>query len=114
MVKQGVFAAMQDKRLATVLGLIHRQPWHPWTIPELCTQGGISKSVLSEKFSGLIGQSPIDYLLTWRFQIAAHWLLEPGMTVERVAERCGYHSVPAFSKAFKRHFGESPGSFRRA
>lgn len=113
MVQRGVFAAMQDKRLATVLGLIHRQPWHPWTVPELCSQGGISKSVLSEKFTGLIGQSPIDYLLTWRLQIAAHWLLEPAMTVERVAERCGYNSVPAFSKAFKRHFGESPGNYRR-
>ena len=35
------------------------------------------------------------------------------MSVERVVERCGYDSVPAFSKAFKRYFGVSPGAFRR-
>jgi len=35
------------------------------------------------------------------------------MSVERVAEKSGYESVPAFSKAFKRHFGIAPGSFRR-
>ncbi|TAL48345.1 MAG: AraC family transcriptional regulator [Methylovulum sp.] len=113
LVQAGVFAAMQDKRLVTVLGLIHEQPWHPWTVAELCTRAGLSKTVLSEKFSALIGSSPIEYLIAWRLQIAACRLKEPGMSVERVAERCGYDSVPAFSKAFKRYFGVSPGAFRR-
>jgi len=31
--------------------------------------------------------------------------------VERVAEKSGYESLPAFSQAFKRHFGIAPGSF---
>lgn len=113
LVREGVFAAMQDKRLATALGLIHQQPWHAWTLNELCARAGMSKSVLSEKFSALIGHSPIGYLTSWRLQIAAHWLLEPDMTVEKVAERCGYNSVPAFSKAFKRQFAQPPGAFRR-
>lgn len=114
LVGQGVFAAMQDRRLATVLGLIHQQPWQPWTIAELCSHAGISKTLLSEKFALYLGASPIEYLTLWRMQIAAHWLKETGMTVERVAERCGYESVPAFSKAFKRCLGASPGAFHRA
>lgn len=114
LVSEGIFAAMQDKRLAIALGLIHRQPWHPWTLAELCSRAGASKTVLSEKFTSLIGHSPIEYLTAWRLQIAAHWLMEPNMSVERVAERSGYESVPAFSKAFKRHFGVAPGAFRRA
>lgn len=114
LVREGIFAAMQDKRLAIALGLIHRQPWHPWTLAELCSRAGASKTVLSEKFTSLIGHSPIEYLTAWRLQIAAHWLMEPNMSVERVAERSGYESVPAFSKAFKRHFGVAPGAFRRA
>lgn len=113
LVQQGVFAAMQDKRLAAVLGLIHQQPWQPWTIAELCTRSGLSKTVLSEKFAALIGSSPIEYLIAWRLQIAAQWLKEPDMTIERVAERCGYDSAAAFSKAFKRCFKISPGTFRR-
>jgi len=113
LVQQGVFAAMQDKRLAAVLGLIHQQPWQPWTIAELCSRAGLSKTVLSEKFAALIGNSPIEYLIAWRLQIAAQWLKEPDMTIERVAERCGYDSAAAFSKAFKRCFKISPGAFRR-
>ena len=114
LVREGVFAAMQDKRLAKALTLIHEQPWQTWTLGELCAQSGVSKSVLSEKFAALIGHSPIEYLTLWRLQIAAHWLLEPNMSVERVAERSGYESAPAFSKAFKRHFGVSPGTFRKS
>ncbi len=113
LVQDGVFAAMQDKRLATVLSLIHQQPWQPWTIAELCSRAGLSKTVLSEKFAALIGSSPIKYLIAWRLQIAAQWLKEPNMTIERVAERCGYDSAAAFSKAFKRCFKISPSTFRR-
>ncbi|MBS3964102.1 MAG: AraC family transcriptional regulator [Methylomonas sp.] len=114
LVHEGVFAAMQDKRLAKALTLIHEQPWQAWTLSELCAQAGVSKSVLSEKFAALIGYSPIGYLTLWRLQIAAHWLMESNMTVERAAEKSGYESVPAFSKAFKRHFGVSPGMFRKS
>ncbi len=113
LVHRGVFAAMQDSRLETVLGLMHQEPWQPWTIAELCSRAGISKTVLSEKFTELVGASPIEYLISWRMQIAARWLKESGMTIERVAERCGYDSAPAFSKAFKRSFGISPGIYRR-
>lgn len=113
LVHEGVFAAMQDRRLATVLGLIHQQPWQPWTVAELCARAGLSKTVLSAKFAALIGASPIEYLTLWRMQIAAQWLKEQGMTIEKTAERCGYDSVPAFSKTFKRCFGVSPGRFRR-
>lgn len=113
LVQEGVFSAMQDKRLATVLGLIHQKPWQPWTIAELCSRAGLSKTVLSEKFTALIGSSPIEYLIAWRLQIAAQWLKEPNMTIEKVAERCGYDSAAAFSKAFKRCFKISPSAFRR-
>lgn len=113
LVQQGVFAAMQDRRLATVLALIHQQPWQAWTLADFCLRAGISKTVLSAKFAEFIGASPIEYLSLWRMQIAARWLKESSITIERMAERCGYESAPAFSKAFKRCFGISPSVFRR-
>ncbi len=112
MVREGVFAAMRDRRLAMVLDLIHREPWHPWTIDGLCDRAGLSKTTLTEKFGASIGTSPIEYLAAWRMQIAARWLRESAISVERVAERCGYESASAFSKAFKRSFGLSPGAYR--
>ncbi|MBI5260969.1 MAG: AraC family transcriptional regulator [Bradyrhizobium sp.] len=112
-VRGGVFAAMQDKRLAAALEAIHLEPWKPWTIAELCARAGLSRTVLAEKFAEHIGASPIEYLTSWRMQIASRWLMEPAMTIDRVAERCGYESASAFSKAFKRSLGVSPVAYRR-
>jgi AraC-like DNA-binding protein len=113
LIHQGVFVALQDHRLEAVLSQIHQEPWQPWTITRLCSHAGLSKTALSEKFTNLIGSSPIEYLTMWRMQIAASWLKESGMTIERVAERCGYDSVSAFSRAFKRCNGITPGTYRR-
>lgn len=108
----GVFAAIQDKRLGAALEAMHLEPWKTWTVSELCARAGVSRTVLAEKFSDLIGMSPIAYLTNLRMQIAARWLLEPGMTIDRVAERCGYESASAFSKAFKRSLGVPPKAYR--
>lgn len=113
LVRQGVFAAMHDSRLEKVLHAIHRDPWHGWNLLELSHQACLSKTALTKKFDATLGCTPMEYLLLWRMQIAAGWLKETGMTIERVAERCGYDSVSAFSRAFKRCLGEAPGAFRR-
>lgn len=114
LISAGIFGAMRDRRLATVLDLIHREPWRPWSITEFCDRAGLSKTTLTERFGATVGASPIEYLAAWRMQIAARWLRESAATVERVAERCGYESAAAFSKAFKRYLGLSPGAYRRS
>lgn len=112
-VAKGIFAAMADRRLATVLRLIHAEPFESWTIADLCTRAGISKSVLAERFARHVGMSPIEYLTHWRMQLAAGRLAETGITVDRLAEKCGYESAASFSRAFKRTFGVSPLAFRK-
>lgn len=109
----GVLTALRDPRLLQVLTLMHADPPRSWTLGALCLQAGISRSALIERFTTLLGCPPIEYLTRWRMRLAANWLREPGMTIERVAERCGYDSVSAFSRAFKRHHGAAPGSLRR-
>ncbi|WP_413661936.1 helix-turn-helix domain-containing protein [Methylocystis iwaonis] len=49
----------------------------------------------------------------WRMQIAARRLVETRITVDRLAEHCGYESAASFSRAFKRTFGVSPATFRK-
>jgi AraC family transcriptional activator of mtrCDE len=114
LVNSGVLLAMQDPRLEIVLNAMHKKPWEPWTVTKLCCESGLSKTVLNEKFTARVGHSPIEYLTHWRMHIASSMLNQSGMNIERVAERCGYQSPAAFSKAFKRTFGVSPGEFRRS
>lgn len=112
LVRQGLFMALRDKRLEKVFSLVHTEPWRPWTLQQLCEQAGISKTALTEKFDALIGCPPMEYLTQLRLQFAATWLKDSALSVERVAERCGYDSTSAFSRAFKRSFGVAPGNYR--
>ncbi len=108
-----LMATLGDSRLAAALAALHREPARAWTLHSLCTEAGLSRTVLNEKFVRLVGCPPMEYLAAWRMQLAGTWLREAGMTVERVAERCGYDSVSAFSRAFKRHYAATPGRYRR-
>ena len=54
----------------------------------------------------------LKYLTGWRIQLAKHLLLQPGQGIQQVSMQVGYESDEAFSRAFKRHTGEPPASWR--
>lgn len=106
-------AAMQDRRIDTALNLIQREPWYPWTVGELSERASVSRTVLTEAFQRVPGCAPGEYLMCWRMQTADHLLRASTLPVKTIAERCGYASVSAFTRAFKKCHGVAPGSYRR-
>jgi AraC-like DNA-binding protein len=109
----GWLGAMRDPQIGAALGLIHREPQRPWTVAALAAAVGSSRSPFAARFSSLVGEPPLAYLTRWRMQSATAMLSDGGLTVSEIAERVGYDSVPAFSKAFKRRLGSNPSSWRR-
>jgi AraC family transcriptional regulator of adaptative response / methylphosphotriester-DNA alkyltransferase methyltransferase len=53
-----------------------------------------------------------DHLTSVRMQRAAEMLASRGFTVREVAHRVGYRQPAQFAKAFRRHHGVAPSSFR--
>jgi AraC-like DNA-binding protein len=74
----------------------------------------MSRSAFAARFHELVGETPVEYLTRWRMQCAARVLRETGDAVIDVAERYGYGSEAAFTRAFKRVIGETPGRYRRS
>jgi len=54
------------------------------------------------------------YVTRWRMQVALDWLRTDDVPVAVLAARLGYASEAAFSRAFKRAVGISPGAARRS
>ncbi|MCA1395829.1 helix-turn-helix domain-containing protein [Bradyrhizobium sp. BRP56] len=50
----------------------------------------------------------------WRMQLAVRHLATPGISVAQVGAEVGYESEAAFNRAFKKHVGVPPGSWRRS
>jgi AraC-like DNA-binding protein len=93
--------------------LLHARPTEAWTAESLAHEVGMSRSAFAEHFSSLVGQPPMQYLAMWRMHMAAQQLREGRSSVAQVAFGIGYDSEAAFSRAFKRQFGTSPGTWRR-
>jgi transcriptional regulator GlxA family with amidase domain len=52
------------------------------------------------------------YLTRWRLQLAAESLQKTSRGVADIATDIGYQSEAAFSRAFRREFGQPPGRYR--
>ena len=101
-----------ERRFRLVAGLFG-DPGRAWTVDELGREVALSRSALAERFATLVGEPPIQYLMRWRLALAAQTLRSGGEAIVRVAERSGYESEAAFSRAFKREFGMPPAAWRR-
>ena len=110
----GWLAAMRDVQIGRALALLHEAPERSWTVEELAREVALSRSLLATRFASLVGESPMRYLLRWRLALAARALRSGGDAISRVAERCGYETEAAFSRAFKREFGLPPSAWRKA
>jgi len=110
----GWLAGLRDAHIGRALALLHAEPGKPWTVDELAREVALSRSVLAERFTDLVGESPMQYLMRWRLALAAQMLRSGKEAVTRIAERSGYESAAAFNRAFKREFGVPPAEWRRS
>jgi len=110
----GWLAGLRDHHVARALALLHREMTRAWTADELGREVGLSRSALAERFTRLIGVAPMHYLASWRMQVAAQELRNRSASLVQVANKVGYQSEAAFSRAFKKAFGTAPATWRRS
>ncbi|MBU0526284.1 MAG: AraC family transcriptional regulator [Gammaproteobacteria bacterium] len=103
----GMMAGLADSRLARSLVQIHNAPHRPWSIAELASESNMSRAAYAVHFRAVIGQTPADYLLSWRISLAQKRLRE-GRPITLIAAEVGYESPSALARAFRRKTGYSP------
>lgn len=109
----GWLGALQDQQIGRAITLIHRDPAREWTLASLASEVAMSRSAFAARFTQLVGEPAMQYLARWRMHVAVTWLKEESTGLGEVATRLGYQSEAAFSRAFKRFMGVSPGAVRR-
>ncbi|MFJ9610907.1 AraC family transcriptional regulator [Kitasatospora sp. NPDC101176] len=112
--QEGWPLALRDREVAAALEAIHSDLTRPWRVEDLAARVGLSRATLARRFTALTGQPPIGYLTWWRMTTAARLLRETDQPLPAVARQVGYGSPFAFSHAFKRHAGLTPGRYRAA
>ena len=109
----GWLGALRDQQIGRAIALVHRDPARNWTVASLAIAVGMSRSAFAARFSQLVGEPAVRYVTRWKMHAALMWLKEENAALSEIASRLGYESEAAFSRAFKRFVGISPGAARR-
>ena len=111
--RTGWLAGLREPFVGRALTALHRSPARDWTLESLAREAGLSRSMLAERFTQFVGQPPMQYLTNWRMQLAANQLVAGVDGIAAIADRVGYESEAAFSRAFKKVVGMPPSEWRK-
>lgn len=110
----GLLYALADPHLGKAIEAIHADPGNRWTLAELASRAGLSRSIFAQRFRERVGETPIGYLARWRMMLARERLTDSREPLGTIANALGYESENAFNTAFRRVIGCSPRRYARA
>jgi len=102
-----------SSRINRVLDFMDANLDRPLTLEDLAAQACFSPYHFLRIFMTQTGETPFGLLQRLRLEKAANLLTaRPDLKILDLALQCGFTNAPAFSRAFKAHFGETPSRWR--
>ena len=111
--KSGLLAAARDEQIGRALAFVHEDPGRDWSIDQLASSVGLSRSRFFDRFTQLVGEPPAKYIGRWRVHTAGDLMRSRTLSTSEIAQRVGYASEDALAKAFRRYVGMTPTQWRR-
>lgn len=102
-----------DPLMAEAAMYLRNQAADSVNFKDLATSLGISPVQLTRKFTAAYGQTPRDYLTRIRVEKAKKLLLETRLTIDQIAECCGYPTGFYLHRVFLKYVQMSPSHFRK-
>jgi AraC family transcriptional regulator, activator of mtrCDE len=109
----GVLSLMTQRQTGRVLAAMLADPARPWTLDELAAEAATSRATLVRLFQKATGAAPLAFLAELRLSLAQRRLVSSRASLAEIAEEAGYQSESAFSRAYSRRFGVTPGAARK-
>ena len=105
---------MGDERLMPAVLAVLATPEQPWTMESMAARAFLSRATFARHFARAYHLTPQVWLTQLRMAMAARLLHQDRQArLDVIAERCGFQSLASFSKTFKKHYGLTPGEWRR-
>ncbi|WP_445488741.1 AraC family transcriptional regulator [Niallia sp. 03133] len=82
-------------------------------IEDVAKHVGLSVSRSVHLFKSNFGKTMIEYAQEIRLSAAINQMKYTTLTLEQIAENCGFGVYPYFHKVFKKKYGVSPGVYRK-
>jgi AraC-like DNA-binding protein len=99
--------------IARAVQRVNEAPAGNPSLADLAAESGVSRFQLLRGFAREVGTTPHAYLVQRKARLARR-LLASGTTPAEAAAIAGFADQSHLTRAFVRHFGITPGSYRRA
>ncbi len=109
------FFALRDHTFAevhTAQDWLVQHAGEPFTLASLAAIAGVSERTLTRQFRAATGASVKSYATILRLEQARSLLRDRAMSVQSVAERCGFSDARQLRRLWRTHFANSPSAER--
>jgi AraC-like DNA-binding protein len=102
-------------RFEELIAYLEEHLHEPLSLHQLEARSHYSRRALQYAFLERLGCSPTQWIRSMRLERARRWLQQPqpGETVTRIAQACGYRSLNLFSMDFQQRFHVKPSELLR-
>ncbi len=102
-----------DTRIHAAVRRMETEMEKPLSVAELARGCNLSPSAFARLFRSQVGESPHQHLMRRRVEHSARLLARTTLTVEAVAEQCGFSDRYHFTHVFKKLRHMAPAEYRR-
>lgn len=108
--------AVQDPQLdlqRRMVAFIEENFASEMTLDEIAGSANVSRSTCCRLFRKYVHTSPIEFLNSYRLQIACGQLESTDLSITDIALNCGFNHTSYFSQLFAESFGDTPREYRK-
>lgn len=109
------FDANVENRTAVdcVLEYIEKNFDKKMSIADFCKWNRINRTTLMKEFKACTGKTITDFIIDKRLEVSAQILEFTNLSIDEIAQRCGFSSQSYFCRIFKHRFGATPSAYRK-
>lgn len=102
-----------NEQIKLMMVHIHENFCHHISVEELASAAHISKRACFRLFQENLHMTPVEYIKTYRLQMACQMLAKGNAPITEVASQCGLGSSSYFGKTFREKFDCTPLEYRK-
>jgi AraC family transcriptional activator FtrA len=102
-----------EKSIAEALDTIRTRLNEPHTVSSMAVLAGLSQRTFARRFSQMNGTSPYVWLMNERIRKAQALLETSDLSIDHIAEACGFSDTQTLRLRFKQLIGTPPSVYRK-
>lgn len=111
--KQTSYSDVPYRRVRSCLTFIHQEYARKIRLEDIARAASVSTSECCRDFKEILGQSPVDYLISYRVRMGEYLLTHTDKSILEIALAAGFSGSSHFSNTFTRYMGCTPLHYRK-